>query len=460
MAALCCTVLLILAVTLGGTSAEVRELSLRRQLDQVRLFLEPIHRYGIDGLPQELRHDYRTGTRMMVIRDADNHETLASLPPLAVVQLSPLLGAPPLEQTADDPEGLLTGMPVYALTRRVMMGGEPVLVTVADTPHRDTRVLDSVVTDQVIHAAVLLVPAVVLFSVLAVVAINRALDPLDMLSRHAAHIGPMRADFRLPLEAVPLELHPLVQALNDALARLDDGFAMQRRFTADAAHQLRTPLAVIAARLDSLGPFEGQAALKADVRRIGRIVSQLLSVARLEGQVFDLSATLEINDLAAEVVSQLAPLAHAHGRRLALSAYPAPVWVRGDRAALIEALSNLIDNAIGFTTPDSSVEVEVRAGAILVLDRGPGVPDREKAAVFARFRGSRLDSRHGGAGLGLSIALEIMKRHGGTVRLNDRVGGGAIFSLTFGSAAISTGRDRRAPASGADDPAALPAAPD
>ncbi len=144
---------------------------------------------------------------------------------------------------------------------------------------------------------------------------------------------------------------------------------------------------------------------------------------------------MELNRFAEDLVAQMAPLALRQGRELALLAQPSPCWVTGDAAALAEALSNLIENAIVFTRSGSVVEVEVMPHAIRVLDHGSGVADGDKATIFARFhrsRGSQSASRrHDGAGLGLGIALEIMRRHGGSVTVNDRKGGGAIFSLVF-----------------------------
>jgi signal transduction histidine kinase len=167
------------------------------------------------------------------------------------------------------------------LTRRMLSGGELLLISVAQVLPADFVQLDLVVEAQLSEFLALLLPILMLAMVAGVVTIRRSLRPLGELARLAAAIGPMRTEVRLPVDGVPAEVLPLVTAVNGALTRLEDGFALQRRFTADAAHQLRTPLAVIAARLDSLTPFEGQPELKADVRRMSRLVGQLLAVARL-----------------------------------------------------------------------------------------------------------------------------------------------------------------------------------
>ncbi|MBL8704759.1 MAG: hypothetical protein JNM30_07950, partial [Rhodospirillales bacterium] len=176
----------------------------------------------------------------------------------------------------------------------------------------------------------------------AAVTIRRTLQPVARLSGEAGAITPRTTGLRLDDARVPAEVLPLVQAFNATLARLDEGFALQRRFTANAAHQLRTPLAILRARLDGLAPRPEVANLKRDCDRIARVVSQLLSIARLEAHQIDLGETVELGALAAGIVADMAPLAIAEGRSLALDRPAGPVFVRGNSAALRDALANLI----------------------------------------------------------------------------------------------------------------------
>ncbi len=425
---------LVLVWQLRSTSDAYGHASLVDQIEDVRPLLEVLRRDGMAALPDQLLPAYRRGSLQLVMTDA-NGRVLVSIPDSAAQSLAPLLSQQRVDITMRDVDGSVTGQPQTALTRRMRSGGDVVLVTAAQSRPAERLLLDQVVDDKLTELAIILLPILALAGLIGVSSIRQALKPLGEVARRASAIGPLRADLRLPITGVPAEVVPLVVAVNGALDRLEDGFAFQRRFTADAAHQLRTPLAVIAARLDNLPPFEGQPQLKADVRRMSRLVGQLLAVARLEDSTLDVERPLALNAFAADVVGRLAPLALKQHRELAFLPHPGDPVVAGDGAALAEALSNLIENAINWSPAGSVVEIDVLPQAVRVLDRGPGVADSEKAAIFARFRRSRSERPgelpHGGAGLGLGIALEIMRRHRGSVTVNDRAGGGAIFQLRF-----------------------------
>lgn len=263
----------------------------------------------------------------------------------------------------------------------------------------------------------------------AALTIRRTLRPVARLSDQAGAITPRTTGLRLDTRKVPQEVLPLVEAFNAALARLDEGFALQRRFTANAAHQLRTPLAILRARLDGMRPGAEVDQLKADCDRIARVVSQLLAIARLEARQIETTEAVDLGRLAAAVVADMAPLAIAGGRSLALEAPALPVVVRGNSAALRDALLNLIDNALQYGPAGAAVDVAVRPGAsVTVADRGPGVAPEHRARVFEPFwRGP--DRGRSGSGLGLAIVAEIAAAHGGCASVGERAGGGAAFRI-------------------------------
>jgi signal transduction histidine kinase len=265
----------------------------------------------------------------------------------------------------------------------------------------------------------------------AIIGLRHGLRSLRNISHAAAKIGPRESGVRLPVKNLPSELRPLVRAFNQALQRLDDGLALQRRFTANAAHELRTPLAVLTAEIETLEGNGNILHLREDVARMNRLVNQLLEAARLDGVALDLDSEVNLNVVAAGVTGQLAPLAIGADKMLALTEAPEPVLVRGNAHALAGAVRNLIENAISFTNPGTEVEVSVHApGRIAVADRGPGVPEEYRASIFERFwRGAHPDRP--GAGLGLAIVREIMDAHRGEVVVADNPGGGALFSLIF-----------------------------
>lgn len=272
-----------------------------------------------------------------------------------------------------------------------------------------------------------------------VLTLRLALRPLNRLSAAAALVGPEHPGVRLPDAGLPGELEPLVGAINTGLARLERAIETQRRFGGDAAHALRTPLAVLTARIDLMADDGAKTALLADVDRMGRLVDQMLRLARLEGMPLERTGPVDLRAIAVEAVSALAPLAVARGIELSLESEGQAVVARGNRDALLLAAQNLIENALAHGPRGSRVEVETAApGTLRVLDRGPGVAEEERAAIFTRFRRGSARARtqgasgSSGAGLGLAIVAEIAAAHGGTARAAGRPGGGAVFSLELG----------------------------
>lgn len=280
-----------------------------------------------------------------------------------------------------------------------------------------------------------LIPVIALAAlIMAVVTLRRGLAPLLRISALAGYIGPQRTDIRLPESELPSEIKPLVRAFNQGLDRLDTAFEQQRRFTANAAHQLRTPLALLSANLDLLEGNGEIVALRADAARMTRLVNQLLRVARLEAQPLDVSSRVDLAACAHRAVSALAPLAISQGRELALSGAGQPIYTRGNTDGIEEALRNLIENGLAHTPVEGVVTITVDpTGLIAVADQGPGVSEGDQAHLFERFwRGSNASSE--GAGLGLSIVAEIMQFHGGRVSVDTGPCGGAMFTLVFNCA--------------------------
>jgi signal transduction histidine kinase len=323
-----------------------------------------------------------------------------------------------------------SGQDYYGLTARFMSQAGTLSVTVARAANND-ELVHSVLREFVLDIAwtIPLVLAAVLL--IAILGIRRGLYPLRKVSELAASIDPGSLSMRLPEEGLPAEISPLVQAMNRALDRLEKGFAVQREFTANAAHELRTPLAMITAGLEQLGGNGELVKVKEDVGRMNRLVEQLLRVARLDAVALDISDTVDLNGVAADAVAYLAPLAVSRKRSLGLQLPEEPVFVKGNAHAIEDAIRNLIENALVHTPPHTEVAVSVDpAGSISVADRGAGIRPKDRAHIFDRFwRGQ--GSRGSGAGLGLAIVNEIMKAHKGSVEAAGSPGGGAVFTLTF-----------------------------
>jgi len=255
---------------------------------------------------------------------------------------------------------------------------------------------------------------------------------------------------------VPLEVAPLVSSVNDLLTRLHDSLATQKRFLADAAHQLKTPLAGLRMQAD-LAQREGTSTeeLKRSLQQIGRssirathTVNQLLALARAEGSGVGFARQpCDLARLAIEVVRDSVPRALEKYIDLGYDgAEPGSpgVWVDGNPTLLKELVRNLVDNALNYTpsAPARPGVVTARVladtfGRVLLLqveDSGPGVPESERDLVFQPFYRA-LGSDADGSGLGLPIVLEIARKHGAEVQLEDAHPGmqppGARFSVRF-----------------------------
>ena len=261
--------------------------------------------------------------------------------------------------------------------------------------------------------------------------LRRSLAPLRGISARAAAIRPGALDRRLPEAGLPVEVVPLVRATNEMLDRVEAGFSTQRRFTANAAHELRTPLQLLAAGLELLGTDPEIEPLRDDVRRMSRLVAQLLAVARLDAQTEPLSGSADLASSAAETLAALVPLAVARGASVALERLPEPVMVRGDAALIGDLIRNLAENAIAVTPAGTEVRVVVDAdGRLEVIDSGPGIPPEYRERVFERFWRAP-DAPAGGSGLGLAIVKEIAAACGARLEIADAHGGGTLFRVAF-----------------------------
>jgi signal transduction histidine kinase len=319
----------------------------------------------------------------------------------------------------------------YGVTVTTDFGGRPLLVQVSeDLAHRDV-LIDDIVAEFFSHVGWITVPLLLLLLFIDVLIFRRAMKPVVAASTLAEEIGPDRTDLRLPETGMPREVLPLVRAVNHALDRLDAGFRGQREFTADAAHELRTPLAILRTQIDMIEDREIAEPLRHDVESMSRLVNQLLEISELETIVVGEEEIADIGAIAAEVAAFLAPLAVSRRKTVAVTGARRPVWVHGNGDALARAVRNLVENALAHTAPGTSVEIAVaNDGVIRVLDRGPGVPKADRDHIFKRFW--RRDRRHGGnAGLGLAIVARIAEMHRAALEVEERPGGGAIFAIRF-----------------------------
>lgn len=273
--------------------------------------------------------------------------------------------------------------------------------------------------------------------------LKQGLMPLERLRREVA--ARQRDDLsQLDESKAPEEVRPLIIAVNDLLDRLKQAIQAQKRFIADAAHQLRTPLAGLKTQVelalrenDTERKQHTLAHLLTSARRSTHLVNQLLALARNEpdGQGAYTFAALDLNQLAQECTVRWVHLALEKNIDLGFEGVSQHVPVHGDTTSLTEMLGNLIDNAIRYTQAGGHVTVRVHCtqeGAVLAVeDNGPGIESQHHERVFERFY-RILGSGQSGSGLGLAIVSEVAKRHGATITLGHGCGGiGTLISIHF-----------------------------
>jgi signal transduction histidine kinase len=268
-------------------------------------------------------------------------------------------------------------------------------------------------------------------------ATRRGLKPLDTVANQIAAREPSRLHALTPTEA-PEEIRPLVESINGLFARVEQTLAAERRFTADAAHELRTPLAALGVQAqvalraqDADERTHAIRQLQAGADRGARLVNQLLTLARIDPEKGLHKQPVLLGRLTEEICA--AHGAMALDKNIHLELETTPAIVQGDADMLRILLRNLIDNAIQYTPAGGRVNVQVAENTLTVTDTGPGIPAHERAPVFRRFyRLAGQDTQ--GSGLGLSIVARIAELHGAQLELAVGESGGLLVRVRFSAA--------------------------
>ena len=278
------------------------------------------------------------------------------------------------------------------------------------------------------HSLPLLI-ALPLLALLVGWAVRRGLRPLESLTRALSAREPGTQE-PVVLPDAPLELQPVLSALNGQLVRMEDALERERRFSADVAHELRTPLASAMINLESAmttaDPVELHTSLASaqhGVAALARRIEQLLALARLEsGAASGQRTPIDLVAIAMDVIEELAPVIAESGVEMSVAPLPPQVIILGYEAALAALLRNLLENAMRHVPAGGQVQLSIELGErvalVDVIDDGPGIPAERRASVFARFH--REAGGHGdGYGLGLSIVQRAAQLHGATIELLD-----------------------------------------
>nr|WP_061535352.1 sensor histidine kinase [Collimonas arenae] len=345
----------------------------------------------------------------------------------------------PQREELNDPtpyDGVMRGEPVRIVALRTMIGNQPVFIGVAETLRKRMHIRS------VIFLALALLEGVLALTLIIAIwlAVSKGLLPLKEMK---AGLNARNRDDLSTLNEkdVPLELRPVVNAINALLDKVRLDAKVQQSFLANVAHQLRTPLAGFRTQLEWLlqkHADEPESAhsitlMASSTERMIRQTNQLLTLARAEPAKFEKERlrVVELNKLVEESVQHF--VEEAHKKNIDLGFNLQPTRVMGDHFLLRDLIDNLIDNAIRYTPPNGTVTVSSLhgkdGGIFSVEDSGPGIAPSEQELIFDRFH--RLDDNVAGNGLGLSIVRDITKDHGARITVESAASGGTIFSVYF-----------------------------
>ena len=322
----------------------------------------------------------------------------------------------------------------WMLTDHVDANGQSYWVQMAmvgDPAWRWTAVMAEEMRSDVLLPLAFIIPTLTLTMILT---IGHALRPLDRMAMQAGALS-RAVTSGAPFEPIgednaPAEIGAVIVALNTMMLNMRHSFRRQQQFASDAAHELRTPLAVLLLEAERLPPSESRDLIIRDMKALGGMVNQLLRFAQAEDVMARERRMLDLTAVARQVCEDIAALAVTRGQTIAFEAPAEPVAVTGHDALIDVAISNVLDNALKHSPVGASVTVIVGSdGTVCIDDQGPGVPDAQKDRIFERFwRASALGT---GAGIGLALVRRVARLHGGDARVEDVPSGGARFILTF-----------------------------
>ncbi|QCP52988.1 HAMP domain-containing histidine kinase [Trinickia violacea] len=341
-------------------------------------------------------------------------------------------GDPWLAERLSDVSGTIAhatinGRPYGVATERIVKGQTVSYVQCATSAHFIKELVKLKVKPIPEIVSILLLIATVTFGLTLPLTIHRVLKPLREASRAAEQITPRNLTTRLSTTGVPSEIKPLIDAFNEALGRLENGFTVQQQFLAAAAHELQTPLTLVRGQIELQPEIKDKELLLREIDLMARQVRQLLHLAEVsESQNFTFGQVI-IADVAQDVVAYLARKADAKEVKLEIEPHPTLPAIWADRSALFIMLKNIVENAINVSPPKSVVSLAIDEASIQIRDEGPGIRQEHLPFLFKRFWRAP-DAKHDGAGLGLAICKEIAIAHEWRLTVS-RLAAGTCFTV-------------------------------
>lgn len=326
----------------------------------------------------------------------------------------------------------LTTHPLLVASHKIHFAEQPLrlVFVMADDPAGLLH--DALLSEFMQHIWLPVLPIALILIAANALILRRSIRPVTVAAAWARSVEPGKTVPSIPQSRYPAEIHDLMQATQRALERLNEALAAEKRRTAEVAHALRTPVAVLVARMDALPQGEHTERLRSDLGHLSRIVNQLLACARADAFTANVEQPAELNHVAAEVIEAIAPYAFQRGLLLALNPSAEPNWVKADAAAVNLALTNLVENAI-VHAGQGTVEITIGPGpCIRVTDQGAGLSDEALVRILDPYWRSP-DAVPGGAGLGMAIVDRIQRAFGGSIQVANSPAGGAEFILYYRS---------------------------
>jgi signal transduction histidine kinase len=312
--------------------------------------------------------------------------------------------------------------------RRLKVADKHFWIEVATFGDPARRRYAGLLMDLLIDVAIPQVPTILIAAFLVIASVRYALRPLGSAAALVERMEPLREGLHVNTKGLPREAASLANAVNRLLARLGTLIESQNLFIARAAHELRTPLAIVMLELGKL-KCDAARRIEGDIARMGELVDRLLDLARLATGRGDVIETIEIAHVLADLLPLCEPLAASKASQLIVHC-DQPATFAGDLVSIREAIRNLIVNAIVHTPCGSLIVVTCGPGPrVTVEDNGPGLDDEQLKTLFEPF--ARGATKAPGSGLGLTLVREAATLHGGSVEAGRSKLGGALFQISF-----------------------------
>lgn len=392
-----------LALSLFDTRDELRRISLFLQAEEIARDFKPSE--SLDSLPRQ----YAGGEMSYSLYSAEGE----------LLQASSNLASPRRLRPAQPEDELalfrLKHRSGYVVSVSVTLPSGEILM-VAKRDQRERELIGALLQTRMWRSLLLWLPVCALGLLLIAWLIHWTLRPVRQAANLAATLGPAQPELRLPVTELPKEIRPLAQAVNQSLDRLMQAYHHEQQLVADAAHQLRTPLAVMSLRLQTAEHHSEQDwdLLREDITHLQRLVSQWLSLARKQEQATELTDHTALAPLCRRVMGDLWPLFEQTNREIQFHDDSSLDTVQACEADLSEAIVNALDNALTHGKGTVSLHLhnpQPDQCAIDISDQGAALDAQTAHLAFERFH--KQDSASKGAGLGLTIVRQIMLRHGG-----------------------------------------------